>query len=237
MVGTEEVWSRCVAEIAKDAVKASSCEVVGESYLPMVGGDVDAAGRGDPGRQAGRGPEHAGGRLQRPVLLGDAASEAVGREAPGDGVQRRRGRAEADPARRRRPVITRPGATSRASTAPRAANSSASSRRSTARIGPVSDSMVAAYNGVMIWAQAADEAEHGRRRRRSSNTSTARASTLPRGSSRSTRSREWPGDRASSAEPGPTAVRRRLVDLQANPSRDLRSAPGRRPSGMRCSTS
>ena len=42
---------------------------------------------------------------------------------------------------------------------PRAASSSASSRRGTATIGPVSDAMVAAYNGVLIWAQAANEAE------------------------------------------------------------------------------
>ena len=40
VVGSEEVWSRSVAEIAKDAIKAAGVETVGESYLPLGGLDV-----------------------------------------------------------------------------------------------------------------------------------------------------------------------------------------------------
>ncbi len=40
VVGNEEIWSRCAAEIAKDAAKAAGAEVAGEAYLPMAGGDV-----------------------------------------------------------------------------------------------------------------------------------------------------------------------------------------------------
>src|ERR1700760_92058 len=42
VVGTEEVWSRVVAEMAKDAIKASGGELAGESYLPLIGGDTPA---------------------------------------------------------------------------------------------------------------------------------------------------------------------------------------------------
>jgi urea transport system substrate-binding protein len=41
VLGTEELWSRCVAEVAKDAVKAAGAEVSGELFLPLTG--VDAA--------------------------------------------------------------------------------------------------------------------------------------------------------------------------------------------------
>lgn len=40
VIGTEEISSRCMSELAKDAVKASGCQVVGESYLPLAGGDT-----------------------------------------------------------------------------------------------------------------------------------------------------------------------------------------------------
>ncbi len=43
VVGTEEVWSRCTAEIVKDAVRAAGAEVAGEAYLPLAGGQVAAA--------------------------------------------------------------------------------------------------------------------------------------------------------------------------------------------------
>jgi len=40
VVGTEELWSRCTAEIVKDAARAAGAEVVGEVYLPLTGGKV-----------------------------------------------------------------------------------------------------------------------------------------------------------------------------------------------------
>lgn len=43
VIGTEELWSRCASEIAKDAVKAVGAEVAGEAYLPLAGGEVDQA--------------------------------------------------------------------------------------------------------------------------------------------------------------------------------------------------
>ena len=41
VVGLEEVWSRCSSEIGKDGVKAAGGEVVGESYLSPLSSDVD----------------------------------------------------------------------------------------------------------------------------------------------------------------------------------------------------
>jgi urea transport system substrate-binding protein len=40
VIGAEEVSSRCLSEISKDSVKASKGELVGEQYLPLSGGDV-----------------------------------------------------------------------------------------------------------------------------------------------------------------------------------------------------
>ena len=42
VVGSEELWSRCVSEIAKDAIKVGSLDLVGEAYLPLTGGNVEA---------------------------------------------------------------------------------------------------------------------------------------------------------------------------------------------------
>ena len=42
VIGTEEVWSRVASEMAKDGIKAAGAELVGESYLPLVGGDTQA---------------------------------------------------------------------------------------------------------------------------------------------------------------------------------------------------
>ena len=39
VVGSEEIWSRVAAEQAKDAVKAAGGVLAGEAYLPLVGGD------------------------------------------------------------------------------------------------------------------------------------------------------------------------------------------------------
>ena len=43
VVGTEELWSRCTAEILKDSVKAAGAEVVGEASLPLLGAKVGPA--------------------------------------------------------------------------------------------------------------------------------------------------------------------------------------------------
>ncbi|WP_435011829.1 urea ABC transporter substrate-binding protein (plasmid) [Tundrisphaera lichenicola] len=43
VVGSEEIWSRSVAEFAKDSLKANGVELVGESYLPMGGLDAKEA--------------------------------------------------------------------------------------------------------------------------------------------------------------------------------------------------
>jgi urea transport system substrate-binding protein len=40
VIGSEEISSRCSAEIAKDSVKASKGELLGESYLPLIGGEA-----------------------------------------------------------------------------------------------------------------------------------------------------------------------------------------------------
>ena len=43
VVGSEEIWSRSVAEFAKDSLEANGVELVGESYLPMGGLDAGDA--------------------------------------------------------------------------------------------------------------------------------------------------------------------------------------------------
>ena len=64
VVGTEEVWSRCVAELAKDAIKAAGRRAGGR-VVPAAGRRRRrGAGRGDPGGEAGRRAQHAGRRLQ-----------------------------------------------------------------------------------------------------------------------------------------------------------------------------
>jgi urea transport system substrate-binding protein len=160
VVGTEELWSRCVAEVAKDAIKASASEVVGESYLPMVGGDVDAlvgairaAGPdvvlnmmvGDSNVPLYAAIRRAGLSAEKlPVVAFNIAEdelrqfppvEVTGHYAAWDYFQ----------------SIDRP-------------ESREFVRKFKARYGDhrtVSDAMVAAHNGLMIWAQAANEAETG----------------------------------------------------------------------------
>ena len=42
VAGNEEVWSRVVSELAKDAIKAAGGVLAGESYVPLAGGDATA---------------------------------------------------------------------------------------------------------------------------------------------------------------------------------------------------
>ena len=42
VIGLEEVWSRCSGEIARDGVKAAWAEVVGENYQNVAAPDIDA---------------------------------------------------------------------------------------------------------------------------------------------------------------------------------------------------
>ena len=160
VVGTEEVFSRCVAEISKDAVKASACEVVGESYLPMVGGDVDAlvgaiqAAKpdvvlnmlvGDSNVPLYAAMRRAGLSAEKlPVIAFNIAEDELRQIPPGDVTGHYAAWCYFQ-------SLDRP-------------ESREFVRKFKAKFGqnrPVSDAMVAAYNGVMIWAQAATEAETG----------------------------------------------------------------------------
>ena len=157
VVGTEEVWSRCAAELAKDAIKASKGETLGESYLPLAGGDASAmvelirAARpdvvlnslvGDSNlafyaalRRAGLTPD------KLPVMAFNIAEDELRRFPPGD-------------------VTGHYAAWSYFQSLDRPENREFV-RKFKAAYGEdrvVSDAMVAAYNGVMIWAQAAEEA-------------------------------------------------------------------------------
>jgi urea transport system substrate-binding protein len=157
IVGTEEVWSRVVAEMAKDAIKASGGELAGESYLPLVGGDtlalVEAARAARPDvvlnvlvgdsnisfyaafRRAGLTPD------KLPVLAFNVSEDELRRFPPGD-------------------VTGHYAAWSYFQSLDRPENLEFV-RKFKARYGEdrvISDSMVAAYNGVMIWSQAAEEA-------------------------------------------------------------------------------
>jgi urea transport system substrate-binding protein len=160
VVGTEELWSRCVAEVTKDAIKASAREVVGESYLPMVGGDVDAL----VGAIRAAGPD-----VVLNMLVGDS-------NVPLYAAMRRAGLSA-----EKLPVVAFNIAEDELRQFPPAEvtghyaawsyfqsidrpESREFVRKFKARYGDhraVSDSMVAAHNGVMIWAQAATEAETG----------------------------------------------------------------------------
>ena len=160
VVGTEEVWSRVVSEMAKDAIKASGGELAGESYLPLVGGDTPAvvesirAARPDvvlnvlvgdsnlafyaASRRAGLTPD------KQPVLAFNVAEDELRRFPPGD-------------------VTGHYAAWSYFQSLDRPENLDFV-RRFKARFGDdrvISDSMVAAYDGVMIWSRAAEEAGTG----------------------------------------------------------------------------
>ena len=160
VVGTEEIWSRCVAEISKDAVKAGACEVVGESYLPLAGGDVEAlvgaiqAAKpdvvlnmmvGDSNVPFYSAMRKAGLSAEKlPVMAFNVSEDELRQFSPGD-------------------VTGHYAAWNYFQSLDRPENR-AFVRKFRAKYGedrPVSDAMVAAHNGLMIWAQAAHEAESG----------------------------------------------------------------------------
>jgi urea transport system substrate-binding protein len=160
VVGTEEVWSRCVAEISKDAIRAAACEVVGESYLPMTGGDVDAlvgaiqAARpdvvlnmlvGDSNVPFYSAMRRAGVSAEKlPVMAFGIAEDELRQFSPGDVTGHYAAWCYFQ-------SLDRP-------------ESREFVRKFKAKYGEnraVSDAMVAAHNGLMIWAQAAHEAESG----------------------------------------------------------------------------
>ena len=160
VVGTEEVWSRVVAEVGKDGIKASGGEIVGESFLPLVGGDtpalVEAIRAAKPDvvlnvlvgdsnlafyaalRRAGLTPD------KLPVMAFNVAEDELRRFPPGD-------------------VTGHYAAWSYFQSLDRPENVEFV-RKFKAAYGQdrvIGDSMVAAYNGLMIWAQAAEEAGTG----------------------------------------------------------------------------
>ena len=153
----EEVWSRCVAEMAKDAVKAAGGEVAGESYRPLAGTDFDpVAGailKAKPDvvlnmlvgesnvpfyaalRKAGLGPD------KLPVMAFGVSEDELRRFPAGE-------------------MAGHYAAWSYFQGVDRAENREFV-RKFKARHGEdrvTSDAMVAAYDGVRIWAQAAEEA-------------------------------------------------------------------------------
>jgi len=157
VVGTEEVWSRVMAEVAKDGVKAAGGEAVGESYLPLVGGDAEALVRsiqaakpdvvlnllvGDSNLPFYAAFRRAGLTAEKLPILGfSLAEDEVRRFPPGDVTGHYAGWAYFQSLDRQ--------------------ENTDFVRRFKVRYGQdrlISDAMVAAYNGLMIWAEAADEA-------------------------------------------------------------------------------
>jgi urea transport system substrate-binding protein len=161
VIGTEEVWSRVASELAKDGIKAAGAELVGESYLPLVGGDTQAlvetirtakpdvvlnALVGDSNvpfyaafRRAGLTPD------KLPVVAFAVAEDELRRFPPGD-------------------MTGHYSAFSYIQGLDRPENVEFV-RKFKAKHGAdrtISDTMVSAYDGVMIWAQAADEAGTGK---------------------------------------------------------------------------
>jgi urea transport system substrate-binding protein len=160
VVGNEEVWSRCVSELAKDAIKASGGETVGESYVSLVGGDstalVEAIRAAKPDvvlnamvgesnlpfysafRRAGLTPD------KLPILAFNVAEDELKRFPPGD-------------------LTGHYAAWNYFQSLDRPENTEFV-RKFKARFGEdrvIGDAMVAAYTGLMIWSQAADEAGTG----------------------------------------------------------------------------
>jgi urea transport system substrate-binding protein len=160
VVGTEEVWSQVAAEVAKDAIKASGGELAGESYLPLGGGDaqalIEAIRASKPDvvlnslvgefnlpfysafRRAGLTPD------KLPVVAFAIAEDELKRFPAGDATGHY-------------------SAFSYVQGLERPANVEFV-RRFKARYGQdraVSDTMISAYDGLMIWAQTADEARTG----------------------------------------------------------------------------
>jgi len=153
VVGTEEIWSRSVAEIGKDTARASGGEVIGESYFGLAGGGEDAAveviraARPDvvlnmivgesnltflaAMRRAGLTPE------KLPSMCFGFAEDELKRFPPGDVAGHYAGMAYFQ-------SLIRP-------------ESRDFVRRFKARYGEdraISDPMVAAYNGVILWGRA-----------------------------------------------------------------------------------
>jgi urea transport system substrate-binding protein len=160
VVGTEEVWSKVASEIAKDGIKAVGGDLAGESYLPLVGGDaqalVEAIRAANPDvvinamvgesnvpfyaafRRAGLTPE------KLPVVAFAVAEDELRRFPPGD-------------------VTGHYAAFSYFQGLDRPENLKFV-RDFKAKYGDsrtISDTMVSAYDGVMLWSQAADEAGTG----------------------------------------------------------------------------
>ncbi len=225
VVGLEEVWSRCGAEIAKDAIKAAGGELVGESYTvpltPSVDAIVEAIRQAKPDVVLNFLFGESNSRSTR-RCVGPGWAPTSCRRSPSGSPRTSRGGS-------RRPTSSAsmpPGTTSRASTAPRTGISSAASAPGTARLGSIGDAMVAAYNSVKFWAQAASEVgpgdigrdrqpeppEHGRPRRdrhhrsrlaeRSGGRSTS-GGCAPTASSRSSSRSTSRSGRSSSSGPAP----------------------------------
>jgi urea transport system substrate-binding protein len=156
VVGSEEIWSRSVAEVAKDSIKAAGAELAGESYLPMNGSDVEAMVRaikearadivlssilGDSNspfysalRRDGLSPD------KLPVVSYSVAEDELRQLPPGD-------------------VAGHYSAWNYFQSVDRPANREFV-RKFKARFGDdrvTSDPIVAAYNSVMIWAQTVEE--------------------------------------------------------------------------------
>ena len=158
VVSSDDLWSRTAAEVAKDSVKAAGCEVVGEAFLPIAGADVGPAvgaiGEAKPDvvldamvgssnaaflaslRKSGVAAE------ARPVIAFAVAEDELRRIPAGD-------------------FAGHYSALNYFQSVDRPENRDFV-RKFRARFGDdrvVSDSIVAAYNGVLLWAQAANEAQ------------------------------------------------------------------------------
>jgi urea transport system substrate-binding protein len=161
VIGSEEISSRCSAEIAKDSVKASKGELVGESYLPLTGGDATSlieairqakpdavlnflVGDSNVGLYAAL--KRAGLTPEKLAVLGFAIAEDELRRFPsGDVTGHYSAWSYFQSLDRRENVEFVSKFKARYPDGDRV----------------VSDSMVAAYNAVMIWAQAVKDAGTG----------------------------------------------------------------------------
>jgi urea transport system substrate-binding protein len=160
VVGIEEIWSRVACELAKDAIKAAGGELLGESYVPLSGGDpqaiVDAIVKARPDvvlnamvgdfnlrfysafRRAGLTPE------TMPIVAFAVSEDELRRFSPGDATGHYSAFSYYEQSERPESV--------------------AFVRQFKARNGEaraVSDTMVSAYDGVLLWAEAANEAGTG----------------------------------------------------------------------------
>jgi urea transport system substrate-binding protein len=156
VVGSEEVWSRVASEIAKDAIKAAGGELVGESYQPLTASDaqplVESIRVAKPDvvlntlvgdfnlpfyaafRRAGLTPD------AMPIVAFAVAEDELRRFPPGDATGHYSALSYFESSER--------------------PESLAFVRKFKAEYGNdrvISDTMVSAYDGVLLWAQAADE--------------------------------------------------------------------------------